>query len=105
MKFLTTVLLFSVCAHLSAQTATAPSASGQGQNMEEMKQHRLGNIDKRIGYLNELKSCISAATTKDAFRACEQTHKQEIQALKSGNESWRQGRKAARQARKANKQQ
>ncbi|MFL5783079.1 MAG: hypothetical protein ACJ76H_00635 [Bacteriovoracaceae bacterium] len=104
MKFLTAVLFLSVCANLSAQTPTTPAAGGQGQNMEEMKQHRLGNIDKRIGYLNELKSCISAASTKDAFHACEQTHKQEIQALKSGNQSWRQGRKAERQARKANKQ-
>lgn len=99
MKFFTMAILLSVSAASIAQTAT----TGE-KPIEEVKQHRLANIDKRIASLNELKSCVSAAADHNAMKACNQKHKTDMQALKGENQGWREGMKQKRQARKAGNQ-
>jgi hypothetical protein len=94
MKFLSAVVLFSLSLTAFAQDA---------EMIAKIKEHKLANIDKRIGYLNELKSCVSAAQNKDAFKTCHQTHKAQVKTLKDSNEGWREGMKAERQAKKAKK--
>lgn len=91
MKFLTIAVLFSLCSSVSAQ---------DGEMFAKAKEHALSNIDKRIGYLNELKSCVSQAANKDAIKACRATHKTQVKALKDGNESWKEGMKSERQAKR-----
>ncbi len=80
MKFLTCALLISLCTSVSAQNEVLAKA----------KEHALSNIDKRIGYLNELKSCISNAANKEGMKTCRATHKTQMKGLKDTNKAWRE---------------
>ena len=95
MKFLTTAILLTICTSVFAQ---------DGELFAKAKEHHLANLDKRIVYLQEQKTCASAATTKDAIKACRDAHKAKIQSLKGENEGWKEGmqseRKTKRDARK-----
>lgn len=93
MKFLTVVAFISLSSFVFAQDQEKP--------FDEVKQHRLSNIDKRIGYLNELKSCVGSSTDHASMKKCNETHKAEMQALKSENSGWRSSKKAEWQAKKA----
>lgn len=85
MKFLTIAVLFSVCSSVSAQ---------EGEMFAKAKEHALSNIEKRQGYLSELKSCVSGASNKEAMKSCRQKHKEQVKSLKDANESWREGMKS-----------
>jgi hypothetical protein len=87
MKFLTIAVLFSICTSVSAQN---------NEVLAKAKEHALSNIDKRIGYLNELKSCISNAADKAGIKSCRATHKTQVSGLKDTNKAWRETMKAER---------
>lgn len=91
MKFLLSAILFTTCATVSAQ---------ENEMFTKAKEHAMSNVDKRIGYLNEMKTCFSSATNKEGMQACRKTHKAQLDALEDSNEAWREGRKSARKARK-----
>lgn len=75
------------------------------ENFEEHKKMMLENIDKRIANLGELKSCISAATSKDQAHACREKFKDEREDMKSQRkqrrEEWKAKKKAAKEAAKS----
>jgi hypothetical protein len=59
----------------AADTATAPaapsaSAPAAGDNLETHKAEMLKEIDEHIAKMQEHKSCVTAATTKEAMMAC-----------------------------------
>ncbi len=87
MKFLTFAVLFSICSSVSAQNAEV---------LAKAKEHALSNIDKRIGYLNELKSCISNAANKENIKTCRASHKTQVKGLKDKNKAWRESVKTER---------
>lgn len=91
MKVFITLAVLSFCASVSAQ---------EKEMFSKAKEHSLSNIDKRIGYLNELKSCVSSASDMAAVKACRQAHKTKVKALKDENESFRESMKSERQARR-----
>ena len=91
MKFLTTAVLLTICTSVSAQ---------DGEMFTKAKEHHLSNLDKRIGLLQEQKSCASSATTKDAIKACRDAHKTQMNALKEGNESFKEGMKSERKTKR-----
>lgn len=91
MKFLTIAVLFSVCTSVFAQ---------DGEMFAKAKEHALSNIDKRIGHLNEMKSCVGSATNKDGIKSCRDAHKAQIKSLKDGNEGWREGMKTERKTKR-----
>ncbi len=91
MKILTTAILLTLCTSVSAQ---------DGELFAKAKEHHLANLDKRIAYLQEQKSCASTATTKDAIKACRDAHKTKMQALKGENEGWKEGVKSERKTKR-----
>lgn len=91
MKFLSVVFILSLCTSVSAQ---------DGEMFAKRKEHALVNIDKRIGFLQEMKSCISSATDKDGIQKCRQDHKEKMKSIKDENADWKEGRKAERAAKK-----
>ncbi len=91
MKTLLTAILFSLCSSVSAQ---------DGEMFAKAKEHHLANLDKRISLLQEQKSCASSATTKDALKACRDTHKSQMKALKDSNESFKEGMKSERKTKR-----
>lgn len=95
MKLLTTIFLFTLSVSISAQ---------DGELFTKAKEQQLSNIDKRITYLNELKSCLAGASDKSGLKKCREDHKAKVESLKNDNESWKEGmkseRKSKREARK-----
>lgn len=91
MKLMTAVLFLTVCSSVSAN---------EGDMLAKAKEHATSNIDKRIGFLQELKSCVSSATDKGSMKKCREEHKSKVKSLKDENESWREGMKEERKAKK-----
>jgi hypothetical protein len=97
MKFL--VLMALVSTSVFAQNAT--TTNNQAANLEQVKQMQLAHMDKRIAIIQEGKTCVQSATTRDAVKACHQQMKQKREALKgemkSTREQWKAQKKANRQ--------
>ena len=55
----------------------APVLAEEGANFDTHKQEAMDMIDKRIAALNQLKSCVQGASSKEALRTCHETHKEE----------------------------
>lgn len=91
MKFLTIAVFFSICSSVSAQ---------EGELLAKAKEQQLSNIDKRIGHLNELKTCISGASNREAMQACRATHENQMKSLKEANDSWKEVMKSERKAKR-----
>ena len=67
---------------------------------ENMKAMKLANIEKRITYINELKSCVTAAADKDAFKNCNEKHNSDMKALHSDRKEMKEQFKKERKERK-----
>lgn len=59
-------------------------ASAADNNIEQKKAEQLKRVDERIAHLQEERSCIQAATTHDALKACHEKFRNEIKADKAG---------------------
>lgn len=95
MKMLTVfVLLFSLTAMAKGEK--------KGENFEENKTKAIARLDSRISMLQDAKSCISAASDKDAMKACHKKHKEARQAFADDRKEMKAARKAKRAERKNN---
>jgi len=91
LKLFTTVILLALCSSVSAN---------DGEMLSKVKMQATANIDKRISYLQELKSCVSAATDKEGMKKCRADHKTKVKTLKDENESFRGSMKEERKAKR-----
>jgi hypothetical protein len=55
--------------------------------LAKVKEIRLQGIDGRVSALQQEKSCIEAATTHDALKACEQASRQTMKQLEQKQKS------------------
>lgn len=53
------------------------------ESIDQVKTAWTAGIDKRIGILNEIKACVSAATDKAALKACHEKAKAEREMMKN----------------------
>ncbi len=91
MKFLTAVILSAFSLGVFAQN---------GEMFTKAKEHILSNLDKRISWLQEQKTCTAAATDQAGIKACRDAHQAKVQTLKGENESFKSGMKAEKMGRK-----
>lgn len=73
-----------LCLVLVSQFAFADhheEGEGKGKTFEEKKANALSKIDMRISKMQELKSCISAATDMAATKACREKHKASMKGM------------------------
>ena len=73
------------------------------QFFEKMKAMKLANIEKRIAYINELKSCVTSAADKEAMKVCNEKHNSDMKALHSDRNEMREQFKQERKVRKETK--
>jgi hypothetical protein len=75
-----------------ASVAASAAHAEQGSDAEraaKVKEIRLQGIDARMGAMQQEKSCIQAATTRDAMKACEKAARQVMKDLeKQQRASW-----------------
>lgn len=72
------IVVGSVCAF-----ADHHEENMEGKNFDEMKAKMSQHLDERIANLSEAKSCVSAATTKEALKDCHQKLKAEREQMKA----------------------
>lgn len=95
--------IFMTILCLVPSLSQAKDPAMKAKRFEENKARILQNIDTRIGYINQFKSCVSGATSKDQMKSCRQDHKSKMQAFQAENKAKRQAWKKERAERKAAK--
>lgn len=67
------------------------------EDLSKAKEHMTASLDKRIALMQEAKSCVAAATTKEALKACRTQMKEKRQGLKeemkAKRDEWKKNRK------------
>jgi hypothetical protein len=79
------------------------SAFADEENFAKAKEMMLTNIDKRISFIQEHKSCVSSAAEKTALKACHEKHNTNMQSLRSERKTMKEEFKSERKARKLDK--
>ena len=80
--------------------AYADEVKIKGKRFEENKVRTLGNIDKKIGFLNEFKSCVASASSRGELKSCRMTNKKVMQEFRASRKAENEERKKLREARK-----
>lgn len=81
-------------------SALADHHGGKGEMFKEVKAKAIENIGKRIGLLNDLKSCVSSANDRKAMKACRESHKPKMEALRAERKAFKSSMKAKRKAKR-----
>ena len=69
---------------------------GKGKRFEENKVRILGNIDKKIGFLNEFKRCITSASSRGELKSCRTTNKKVMEEFRASKKVEKKERKMRR---------
>lgn len=80
--------------------AYADEGKGKGKRFEENKLRVLENLDKRIGFLNKFKSCVTSAGSREELKSCRMTNKKNMEAFRADRAASKEERKKLRAARK-----
>lgn len=65
-----------------AAFAQAPQGEAGGDNFESRKKMALEHIEKKIGFLNEMKSCVSSAADQAALKTCHEKMREHHKEMK-----------------------
>ena len=71
----TTVSLLASASILVITAATGYSAAASPAGFEQRKAEQINRIDNRIKQLQDEKTCISAASTREAIKTCRERAK------------------------------
>jgi hypothetical protein len=72
----------------------------KGKKFEEVKSMMLEHIEKRMGHLTEMKTCVNGAADKEVLKACRMKHREVMKGHREMRKEMRDKRKAARKAKK-----
>ncbi len=69
------------CSLFSGLTLAKEKDTGEKEHFESFKQKMIQHVDKEIGILTQLKTCVQAAQTPEAIEVCRETQKAAQQQL------------------------
>ena len=78
----------------------ADEGRGKGKRFEENKGRILENIDKKFELLNNFKSCVTAANSREELKSCRKTNKKTMEEFRAAKKASKEERKQLRAARK-----
>ena len=90
------LLLILAMIFLFQNMAYADEGRGKGKRFEENKVRILRNIDKKIGFLNEFKSCVTSASSRGELKSCRTTNKKVMQEFRASKKVEKKERKMLR---------
>ena len=67
---------------------------GKGKRFEENKVRVLGNLDKKLRFLNEFKSCVTSAGSRHELKSCRMTNKTNMEAFRADRTASKEERKS-----------
>jgi hypothetical protein len=65
----------------------------EGKTFEEKKAKALEGIEKRLSFINETKTCVTAATDENALKACREKMKAHRKTMKESRQKRREEKK------------
>jgi hypothetical protein len=93
------LLLILAIVFLVQNMAYAEEGRGKGKRFEENKGRVIENIGKKIEFLNNFKTCVTSASSREELKSCRMTNKktmEEFRATKKANKEERQQLRAER---------
>ena len=100
MNKMSKLLLITVVIFLVQSMSYAEDGKGKGKGFEENKMRVLGNLDKKLRFLNEFKSCVTSAGSRHELKSCRMTNKTNMEAFRADRTASKEERKKLRAARK-----
>ena len=100
MNKMSKLLLIIVVIFLVQSMSYAEDGKGKGKGFEENKMRVLGNLDKKLRFLNEFKSCVTSAGSRHELKSCRMTNKKNMEAFRADRTASKEERKKIRAARK-----
>jgi len=94
------LLLIIVVIFLVQSMSYAEDGKGKSKGFEENKMRVLGNLDKKLRFLNEFKSCVTSAGSRHELKSCRMTNKTNMEAFRADRTASKEERKKLRAARK-----
>ena len=94
------LLLILAMVSLVQNMVYADEGRGKGKRFEENKSRILENIGKKIGFLNNFKSCVTSASNRGELKSCRTTNKKIMQEFRASRKTENEERKKLRAARK-----
>ena len=94
------LLLIIVAIFLVQSMSYAEDGKGKSKGFEENKMRVLGNLDKKLRFLNEFKSCVTSAGSRHELKSCRMTNKTNMEAFRADRTASKEERKKLRAARK-----
>jgi hypothetical protein len=96
----TKLLLISAMVLLVQNMAYADEERGTGKRFEQKKDRILENIGKKIKFLNNFKTCITTASSREELKSCRMTNKKIMEEFRATKKASKEERKQLRAARK-----
>ena len=100
MNKMSKLLLIIVVIFLVQSMSYAEDGKGKSKGFEENKMRVLGNLDKKLRFLNEFKSCVTSAGSRHELKSCRMTNKKNMEAFRADRTASKEERKKIRAARK-----
>ena len=80
------------------------AAEGKGKRFEENKGRVLENLNKKLGFLNTFKGCVTSAGSREELKSCKTTNKKIMDEFRAAKKASKEERKELRAARKAERE-
>ena len=77
---------------------------GKGKRFEENKGRVLENLNKKIGFLNTFKGCVTSAGSREELKSCKTTNKKIMDEFRAAKKASKEERKELRAAKKAERE-
>ena len=77
---------------------------GKGKRFEENKGRILENLNKKIGFLNTFKGCVTSAGSREELKSCKTTNKKIMDEFRAVKKAYKEEKKGLRAAIKAERE-
>ena len=94
------LLLILAMVFLVQNMTYADEGKGKGKRFEENKGRVLENIGKKIEFLNNFKTCVTSASSREELKSCRMTNKKTMEGFRSAKKANKEQRQQLRAERK-----
>ena len=77
---------------------------GKGKRFEENKGRVLKNLNKKLGFLNTFKGCVTSAVSREELKSCKMKNKKIMDEFRATKKASKEERKELRAARKSERE-
>ena len=98
------LLLILAMVFLVQNITYADDGKGTGKRFEENKGRVLENLNKKLGFLNTFKGCVTSAGSREELKSCKVTNKKVMDEFRAAKKASKEERKELRAARKAERE-